>query len=152
VLQGKLVTFYNAIKAYIPTGVQITVPSAGAVVDSATGQNTAMWAAGSSTIISGTHSGAFTSACGFTVNWNTSVFNSGRRLRGKTFIVPAGIAIFDSDGTLGATQLAVIRPAASAVPGGADGLVVYSRKLGSTGVVTTADVPDKQAVLRSRRD
>jgi hypothetical protein len=66
--------------------------------------------------------------------------------------VPAGIAIFDSDGTLGATQLAVIRPAASAVPGGADGLVVYSRKLGSTGVVTTADVPDKQAVLRSRRD
>lgn len=151
-LQAKLVTFFTAIKQYIPNGMTITVPNSGSIVNVETGQNTGLWSAGTPTIIAGTHAGAYAAPSGFVVNWNTSVFRSGRRVRGKTFIVPAGIAIYDTDGSMGTTQLTPIRAAAANVPGGTTPLVVYSRKTASVATCTTADVPDKVVVLRSRRD
>jgi hypothetical protein len=99
---------------------------------------------------------------GAVIHWLTGVIFNGRRVRGKTFVVPLA-ASADSDGTLASAVLANVQSAATAlanVP--SPGLTVWSKQY-STGTppvqigginapVDIAQVPDKIAILRSRRD
>lgn len=151
-LQARLQSFFTALKSLVPNATTWTVPDSGRIIDIGTGQATGMWQGGLVTVIGGSGPGAYVAPAGATINWNTSLFNAGRRLRGKTFIVPLLTTCFDSDGTLTNATVSSLKAAADAVPGGTSGLVVYSRRLGVVAPVTTAQVPDKAAVLRSRRD
>jgi hypothetical protein len=158
--------FYDAIKAQLAPGVSIQVPSSGDTIEETTGEITGSWSVtpAPAVVVSG-GSGVYAAPVGAVVNWHTDGIVNGRRVRGKTFLVPLDGDAFQSDGSLGVTALGVIRAAADALAAAADPISVWHRPtLASPGpppvynadgegfTVNAASVPDMAAVLRSRRD
>jgi len=89
------------------------------------------------------------------VRWNTDSIVGGRRLKGRTFLLPIESVNYDSAGTLVTACLNNFQTAANTLEavgklliwhrpqqGGSDGVV---------GPVTSATVPDRVAWLRTRR-
>jgi hypothetical protein len=103
---------------------------------------------------------------GALINWKTATIRNNRRLRGKTFLVPLNGGVFSDNGTPAAGLITSLNTHATNLR--ADGtltqLCVYGRRIpnpegiesedldGVIGRVTTHNVPDFAAVLRSRRD
>jgi hypothetical protein len=104
----------------------------------------------------GNVSGAFAAPAGARVHWNTDAIVSGRRLRGRTFIVPIATAAYDTNGTLTSTFRTALQSAANTfiTSGGTANVEVsvWSPTHGVQADVTSASVPDEAAILRSRRD
>jgi hypothetical protein len=150
--------FFTGIADRIPSSVTIQVQSTGDTLDEQTGAITGSWSEAAQTAIVGTGSGAYAAASGAHINWRTATLVNGRRLKGRTFLVPLYGGAYDSDGTIAATVLTDLRTnlatLVAAVGGGLQ--VVWHRPVnganGSIGDMTSADIPDKAAVLRSRRD
>jgi hypothetical protein len=92
------------------------------------------------------------------VTLGSIVIINGRRLRGRTFLVPLGSTFYTTDGTPIETARTNIAAAAAVLIANTGGppLGVWRRPspsgVGVLGVATTASVPDKAAVLKSRRD
>lgn len=100
---------------------------------------------------------------GALINWKTATIRNGRRLRGKTFLVPLNGGVFSDNGTPAAGLITSLNTHATALrtAGALTQLGVYGRPMtpaigidpaGKLGRVTTHNVPDFAAVLRSRRD
>lgn len=151
--------FFNEVNYLFPGDVSVEIDNTVEVLDEATGvlqdyadddQDMTITAAGSGNSYAG--------PSGAVVNWLTNTVNNGRRVRGRTFIVPIGANMYDSDGTLSSEALANLRDGADALLDGDfnSEFVVWSRpRNGAGGVaapVTGYRVPDMAAVLRSRRD
>jgi hypothetical protein len=107
--------------------------------------------------VAGTYTGAWAGAVGVCTRMNTADVVGGRRVRGKTFFVPAGTTTaFDQDGTLNSTAMGDFLNAritlhnAIATNGGIP--VVFSPTHGAIFDVTGFNIADRSAVLRSRRD
>ena len=151
-----LLSFFDAIKAFIPSGTQIQVPSSGDSIEDATGALAGSWSLGGGGTVSGTGSGAWAAGVGVAVTWRTGGIRNGRRVRGRTFLAPLISSSFDTSGTMDSTELNAIQAAADALVGG-DELVVWSRPTtsggsdGTSNLVTAATVPDRVTALRSRR-
>ena len=104
--------------------------------------------------------GNFASAVGAVVTWRTGTVRNGRRVRGRTFLVPLKGSSFDTDGTLLAATVTSLNAAATAMvaPAATPDLGVYARPSGPAAtdgawaVATGFSVPDMGAILRSRRD
>lgn len=88
------------------------------------------------------------------INWLTGVYLGGRQLRGKTYVP----GLTESSYTLGlvsAGARTIVQGAADELigSGGANGAFrVYSPTRGTSAVIDSATIPNKPAVLRSRRD
>lgn len=151
--------FFDGFSSLLPSGVEIVVENEVAVIDELTGQ-TLDYAPTTAVVDSvvGSASGGYAGASGAVVNWNTAGVRGGRRVRGRTFLVPLAQLAFDSSGTLSTSGLNLIRSAAADLVGtGFDsGLGVWARPTNGAGgefhEVIGATVPDLAAVLRSRRD
>lgn len=151
--------FFSALAADLPAGVSISVSPTVEIYDEASGvlQD---YVEGEETIeISATTAGPnYAGPVGAVVNWITATVANGRRIRGRTFIVPLATVSYANDGTLATNTLNRLRVAANDLI--ADDFnsqfSVWSRpRNGGAGVlapVTAARVPDLAAVLRSRRD
>jgi hypothetical protein len=128
-----------------------------------TGHIKAFWtttvAAGSGGFGTGNYAGG-SGAC---VNWYTDGVVNGRRVRGRTFMVPAAGSALAADGTLDNTLLATWRTANNTLAGAANlvQLVVWKRPTKLAGVplangqafdVNATTLNDKAAQLKSRRD
>lgn len=107
--------------------------------------------------VAGTYSGSWAGAVGVCTRLVTDDVVNGRRVRGKTFFVPAGATTaFDQDGTMNSTALGDFLNAritlhnAIATEGGVP--VVFSPTHGNVYDVTGFNIADRSAVLRSRRD
>lgn len=102
----------------------------------------------------GTATGAYSGATGAVINWITGEISGGRRVRGRTFMVPLA-AGYDTAGSLAAATITTITNAANALANGVPGIIVH-QALGDGGgresLITGATVPDRAAILRSRRD
>lgn len=100
----------------------------------------------------------FSSPSGMAITWNTGVFLNGRRVKGRTYMVPLGGSAYQADGSLDNAFLTSAQITASAwvtsnvvpvvwhrptTPGGQDG---------SAFNLAAAIIKDKAAVLTSRRD
>lgn len=149
--------FWNSLTALLPNDVTITVANSGDLIDAVTGDITGGWTETSTTPVVGINTGSWANAAGLGVNWVTPAIINGRRLRGRTFIVPAASAAFDNDGSLtGATVTTLTAAAQALVADASSELLVWHRPKpgsgGSSAVVTSVVVPDKTFVLRSRRD
>jgi len=107
--------------------------------------------------VTGTYTGSWAGAVGVCTRLVTAEILNGRRLRGKSFFVPAGTTVaFDQDGTMNSTALgdflthrttlhnAVL--AQEAEP------VVWSPTHSIKSAVTGFNIADRSAVLRTRRD
>lgn len=105
--------------------------------------------------IEGIYPDAWSSAVGICASWTTSQINRGRRIRGRTFFVPHADAM-STDGTVPAAALTRLRDVCREYVETAPFPVVWSRPRngagGEAGLIDSANVADKSAVLRSRRD
>lgn len=168
----KVDDFGQALQALIPYQTALNVLPEAEVLEDTTGElqtvlTTTPAAGWGSTVSLGQ---TFAGPVGAVVNWKTDAVRNGRRIRGRTFLVPLTNGVYEGNGTLGGTVITTIQTAASALrdsTGLAD-LCIYARPTpildvegnptgeynpdGMTGLVTSSSVPDMAAVLRSRRD
>lgn len=152
--------FANAIAPLIPSEVQILNEGEVAVVDETTGQVTDyVMVNPDATPGSGGAPGGYSAASGAVITWNTAGVRNGRRVRGRTFIVPIGGDSYQNDGTLTPSTITTLNAAAEELTGATgfeSGFCVFSRPSasgpGGAYPVTGHRVPDMAAVLRSRRD
>jgi hypothetical protein len=108
--------------------------------------------------INGSGTGAYAGGAGAVVNWLTDAFVGGKRVRGRTFIVPLTQNAFQADGTIADAYRTSLGAAAVTFATSTPQPAVWSvRHLGASPVYTIAgmvgaSVPDRTALLRSRRD
>lgn len=151
-------TFLNEAATYMPSDVTINIQPTASVIDEASGQITGEIDFAAPPSVTGQTAGGYSAASGAVVNWNTSSFSNGRRVRGRTFLVPLSSDAYDANGDLSTGTLSILRTAATELVNdpGPTPLVVWSRPVGGAGgsvsPVTSSSVPDLGAILRSRRD
>jgi hypothetical protein len=105
--------------------------------------------------IVGSGTGDYASPVGMVVNWLTGSFTNGRRNRGRTFLVPLVGSVFDTDGSPDAASLTGVTASANTFANSTPRpVVVGGNELRGfwEAPMTGASVPDRAAVLRSRRD
>lgn len=154
--QTAIRAFFGALAGILPSTVSIQVPDTGDVVDETDGTITGVWSGTSSTLLTGLISGVYASPAGACVNWRSGLIVAGRRVMGRSFLVPLAGAAFQNDGTLSTSALGDLQSAATNLISALAGeLKVWSRPrpalTGQAATVISSNVPDKAVVLRSRR-
>lgn len=152
--------FFQTLNGLLPDSVRIAVEPDVDVVEDTTGELINSLNAGQIATVSGAVPGSFAGPSGAVVNWKTGGIRNGRRIRGRSFIVPLSSSIYSSTGILTTGAQDALQTAASALAAstGTPDLMVYARPSiagasdGQSSVVTSATVPSMIAVLRSRRD
>jgi hypothetical protein len=152
-------TFLNSVASNMPTGSSISFDSAVAIYDDDGTQTGEVTLGSVPVVINGGSAAAYAGGSGAVVNWVTNAFHLGRKVRGRTFLVPLTSAAFQADGTLAATFQTTLQAAATAFATSSPTPVILSQKPSGSGgvsslvtVVTGGTVPDRSAILRSRRD
>lgn len=156
-------TFWATCAGQLASDATIQVQNSGDIIDETTGALTGVW--GPQTAVSsvvGTGGANYAAPSGGLVEWRTAGIVHGRRVRGRTFLVPVGSGVYDSDGTLLSTAVTAFQNAATALVVALTSMRVWSRpfrgspsipaRSGSAHAVTSAIAKDKAVVLRSRRD
>lgn len=169
---GKVDAFIQALKPHIPYQSSLETLPEVEVLDISTGELQGILNVTPATAAGSTQSlgQLYTAAQGAVINWKTNDIRNGRRMRGRTFLVPLGVAtVIEQNGTLGSGFIASMNTAAAALRStdGGSNLMVYGRPTPLTGIdtdgpqnnadgvvggVISHSIPDKPAVLRSRRD
>lgn len=148
--------FWDDVKALLPTGLTVTIPGSGDVIDDTDGALVGTWSEGSDTQVVGTTNSPYAAGVGARVIWRTNGVRNRRRVRGSTFLCPLVVGCYDSQGTLDASQLTTISTAAGVLASGGQ-LRIWSRPTtptaadGTSNLVLSAQVPDRVTALRSRR-
>jgi hypothetical protein len=166
--------FMDGLTAYLPAAVSlvpqgiyqtfdegISTPAGGAqLIDQGT-------AATIPQTTQGTGTGVWSAATGAWINWITTAFVNGRRVVGRTYLVPLGNTnVFQTDGTLSDTFRNAVVANGNSLNNGSPAHVVYYNRGGPSDPprptdkphafgwqsVTACTVPDKAGILRSRRD
>jgi hypothetical protein len=155
----KVQAFFASQTVYIPALVKVDVSPLCEHFDDDGTKTDVITASGTTTQVVGTAAGAFNVAAGAWINWLCNQFVAGRRVYGRSFMVPLGSSAFQSDGTLLTTYQTALQAAGNTLITGFPNVVVrYDRtnKAGARfqGISTVAAVlvKDKGGVLRSRRD
>lgn len=150
--------FFDTIKANLPSEVSIQVQQEVYTYVAETGNLVSLDSVEVlPAVVQGTASGGYSAASGAVINWLTTQSMGTRLLRGRTFLVPLSGGAYQSDGTIATAVLTVLRDAAYdlRLAVGADLAVWHRPKNGTGGLavkVTGSRVPDKAAILTSRRD
>jgi hypothetical protein len=149
--------FFAGITSSCPTGLAISFPGTGDIIDEASGLITSSWTQTPPANATGSAGGGWAAGVGARVVWNTGARRRGRLTRGTTFICPLGSGAYDTDGTLTGTALSNMQNAAATlIADSASELRVWSRpdpgaSNGGSAPVTSATVPDKVSWLTTRR-
>jgi hypothetical protein len=152
----ELATFFNAIKAIFPTVVTWDIPASGDTLDEASGLITGAWIGGTAATIPATGGAvAYAGGTGLYCRWQTSGIVGGRRVRGRTFLVPIVSSLFDTQGTIAAATISTVNTAATILVGTGK-LSIWHRPppgttSGSAHAIVGVTVPDKVTSLRTRR-
>lgn len=151
--RDRLKGFFQQIAPLLPTAVQINFDPIAIAYD-AQGQALGERNTGSTGAVGGQGAGPFAAPAGACVNWATGVFVNGKKVRGRTFLVPLTAAAYEADGTLLNSARTGLDDAAGILRGGPVPLVILSgvaSGVSSAHVVTGHSIADKVAILRSRR-
>lgn len=108
-----LQTFFTAIRTFIPTGYTLQVENQGDFVDDGTGELTGTWSAAAQSAIATSGTGGYAAPVGMQVTWLTEGIHNGRRLRGRTFLVP--FTALGTDGQYLAGAVTALSDAANAL-------------------------------------
>lgn len=160
-------TFWDAVKAYMPDELVLTVqpvvdqydPAGGTLVGTIT-------AVTAPTAVQGTSAAVYSMASGIKANLQTNNIRNGRRVRGSIYIVPAASGAMNALGSVAsATRTAINAAGATMIASLAAvnlNLIVWGRPLramdgtlirtGTVNYVQAMDTNEKSAVLRGRRD
>lgn len=165
----KLNTFVTAMAVVMPQNVTLKLEDTGDVFESTTGEIMGTWTGSVLAAHVGGSTAAYSAPVGFVTEWLTDIHLSGRRLRGRTFWVPASSSMFSLDGSLDEGVKGTLSAgAATFVADTAGNFTIWQRprlakpadgsrpavtaRGGGYGTVTGSRIPDRAAVLRSRRD
>lgn len=155
----------TSILTILPDDVQLRISSEAEVIEDTTGELVAvMGVEPPLPALNGTGSATFSAPSGAAVEWRTAGLRRGRRVRGRTFLVPLGSNAYQDDGSLTPIAMVAINAFIDemvATDGAA--LVVWARPVRNpdTGAIVeegenhriwSGTVRDRAAVLRSRRD
>lgn len=167
VITAKVRAFFFALVAQLPNGATVQVQQAVPLYDEQTGLLVdEISAASAPALVTGTSPAntQYAGGAGAFVGWKTSSIWQGRRVQGRSFLVPlAGVA--DTNGSLTAAAVLAIQTAANGlIAPGTPAFGVWAKRFdrtnpakpvqvdGSFFLATSASVPDKTGILRSRRD
>jgi hypothetical protein len=149
--------------AYMPSSVVFAYPVVGDIIDPLTGELTGEWTADARAGDTGTGDGSYAAPAGVVIDWETGSILDGHRLRGRSFFVPMIGVAFQSDGTVAGDVLSALNSSVNTHQTAMVGnLLVWHRpravstahpvaRDGGFADVSSGHVPDKAAVLRSRR-
>lgn len=149
--------YFNALVTLLPSGLVIQVPSSGDTLDDASGNINGAWSvAVTPTNVVGTGSGAYAGNAGAVTHWLTGDVVNGRRVRGRTFLVPLVSTAYDTAGSISTAALSTLQTAANGLVTAIDpNFAVWHRPTqfaaGSSHSIISARVPDLAVSLRSRR-
>jgi hypothetical protein len=157
---SKTDAFLTAVRPLIPSTITVGVNSTVEEIEDTTGALVSFYTGTPAAAAVGSGGTAYAGPAGAVISWYTNVVRNSRRIRGRTFIVPAGTGSFDTDGTITSTRLANLVTAATGITAaaGAGDLGVWARPTspgatdGVWAVVASYRVPDRAAILTSRRD
>ena len=157
-VQAHIITLLNAFKNNMPSSVKMTVPGSGRTLDATTGTQIGVWGGETTTVIQGTDTGKYAAPVGMVINWTTGTLHRGRLIRGRTFIVPMGSVTFDTNGSIVDSYLDTWNGNVNTFVSDVDEqFVIWARPTsagasdGFRGHVTSGRIPDKAAILSSRR-
>lgn len=154
-------SFFFGCTASLPAGVSVQVQGDAEIIEGTDNSLVEIHATTQPAVVNGTATGtSYASPVGAVVNWRTNEIRKGRRIRGRSFLVPLAGSAFESNGTLSASTLTNVSSSANTLrtAAGSTQLGVYARPTtkdatdGLWAQVTAHSVPDMGAVLRSRRD
>lgn len=159
IARAALGTWIEAWKYLIPSNTTLTIQAEGDRVDVPTGAIVGLWSGGAPIVKVGTGAaGSYFAGGGACINWVTGTVVAGRRIKGRTFIVPMTALAYDN-GTLVDTTVSALQNASTALLADTNVAMEIVRRPtapgladGTSGLISAAVVRDKQAVLRSRRD
>lgn len=165
---------WDAIWANAPGGATATVEHFGDEIEDTTGALVGAWDDHTSDhVVTGGGIGPYAPPVGALVQWRTGVILDGSRVQGHTFVVPMSGNSYDASGFIASTFRTPMQSAADAfVAAESSSFVIWHRPFpgraagpgtppkptakaahdGGHALVTSAVVPGKTAVLRSRRD
>lgn len=153
--------FVTSVKAYLPNVVSVQVMNEIEIINEADGNLIGVISSTVNAAQFGTAAATagWAAAAGAVITWNTPGVRNGRRIRGRTFIVPLSTEAWDVDGTMKSVPLGGLNSAATALrtANGINQLLVWSRPSGpgaADGIAYEAlshRIPDFSAILRSRR-
>jgi hypothetical protein len=167
---AKVHTWIQAWDDGLPNTVTLTIDPSVEVIEETTGEMVAFFTTVPGAPNVGGSTMPYSAASGACVNWYTDGVRNGRRIRGRSFMVPIGSNGMENNGTLNGTALTSWRTATGILIDGTGtgDLGVWARPTpildgegnptgehnpdGEWSVVTSYTIPDKAAVLRSRRD
>lgn len=155
-MTADLAAFYDAISDFFPSSLTFNIPAGGDVIEDQTGEIQESWSDGSFSAVSGSFTGEWVNGVGFRTVWETNARNRGRRVRGTTFHVPAGVNIYADGQVLQAVRSDVAASATTFMNATNGGLYIWSRpekdkENGGSNVVIAAGCPATITTLRSRR-
>lgn len=153
-------TFFADIAGLLPATVSVVIEPEVEMLEDTDGKLVTAFSAGNLPVVNGLGGEFYSGPTGAVVNWRTGAVRNGRRVRGRTFLVPLHTGAFNETGQLGPNSTATLQAAANtlAASTGTPDLGVYARPSlpgatdGLWSAVTSATVPRLAAVLRSRRD
>lgn len=164
----QLVDLWGSLSARMPSTVSISVEATGDVIDPATGVLVDSWSHAAAAGFAGADPAVYPAPAGACLTWICSDIFDGKRLKGRTYVVPMGGGAYQADGTINPANLTALRSAASDYVTACTGFaVVWHRprvardadgsrpavtaRAGSFGIITSSTVHDQAVVLRSRR-
>jgi len=168
-LVPSLRTFWGAVAAKMPTTVSVKVQSSGDIIEDTTGELVGGWATTDAVGVVGADSATYPAPVGACISWLTGTILDGKRLKGRTFIVPLGGGSYQLDGTISAVNVTALTTAATnyvaatvanalvwhrpRVAKAADGSrPAVTARAGANGAIIQGFCVDKAMVLTSRRD
>lgn len=158
---AKTRAFWTTVNTRLPSAVTVTVsPTVDILLDSNGQLQDSLTDPTATQPVTGTATGAVAGPAGAVVTWKTSTIRNGRRIRGRTFLVPLAVTSYEANGSLIAAAVADFTTAATNLSASSanPNLLIWGRptaalpESGISGRVTGFSVPDKVAVLTSRRD
>lgn len=160
---------WGSFAASLPPTVGVSVEPSGDRIDDATGELVGTWVTSSATGFGGAATGPYTAPSGAVVRWLTDTILDGKRLKGRTFLVPLGGSSYQEDGTINPANVTSLTTAAQAYVAAqvgnafiwhrprkakaADGSrPAVTARAGGSGAIVQGLLVDKAMVLTSRRD
>lgn len=148
-------TFFDATKNLLPSGLTVSIKPTAEMFDLSGVKTAESPVTTVPAPVVGLASGQYAAGVGAVINWRTGVYVSGRALSGRTFLVPLASA-FQADGSLATANVTLLTNAANAYrqttgPRPCVWALPQPDRGAATATISAANVPDRPAVLRSRR-
>lgn len=154
--------FWTSIAGWIPNEYSLRVETLVEHYDEASGDLTGDYQSPITLApVNGINAGEYHAAAGGRIDWRTSSIRFGRRVRGRTFLVPIGANNFSTGGSMATSWITGAQGYANSLLSNLESagcpLQVWSRPsekhpVGAISKVVAASVPQKAAILSGRRD